>query len=132
MYDFLSTENSYEDCVSLLKPIDSPLELLKISRAYNWDDGMNIPQAIIDHPTCDLGLALHLFELAEVVWLEKKNSTITNEWARFCSDLSDRILNSRYSSNLVSFESEYGKVQIHKMKKAGIPPIFLTPINCFS
>ncbi len=135
MYDF-DSKSTYATCVELLAHVDSAADLLKISETYNWDDGMTLPRAIIDHSVCDLGLALHMFEGAEgVVWLEGKDSPDLNvdyEWSIFCRDLSDRILQKKYVADQVEFRTEYGKVQVYKMTKKGIPSVFLDPLNRLS
>ena len=40
--------------------LESCEELLELARYYNWDDGLEVPRAIIDHPVCDLGLGKDL------------------------------------------------------------------------
>lgn len=36
-------------------------QLADLVTGYNWDDGFDVPLAIVRHPRCDRGLALRLF-----------------------------------------------------------------------
>ena len=110
--------------------LDSCEELLELARYYNWDDGMAVARAIIDHPLCDLGLALHMFELTEgIVWLTSEDDwDYQKEWARFCEGLSNRIQSGHYSIITISFESVLTAVQRLKAKKDGVAEIFLSSI----
>ena len=107
--------------------LESTEELLELARYYNWDDGLAVPRAIIDHPGCDRGLALHLFQLAEgIVWLTSDEDwKYQEEWAGFCRELADRVQIGHYPSLTIPFESELSKVQRFKAKKDGVPDIFL-------
>lgn len=120
-----------EDRCAATQNLQSPEELLELARSYNWGDGMEVPRAIIDHPRCDLGLALHMFELAEgTVWITKEVDPAHNEtWSNFCQDLSSRIQGGRYPTVDIPFQSEFMKVQKYKARKAGVPDIFLDSVH---
>lgn len=122
----------YSSAVSLLSGVSVESDLLAIAESYNWDEGLSVPRAIADHPVCDLGLALRLFELAEgVCWLEEpslSNWEYQEEWANLCDTWAKRICSEHYQLGGTSFTSEYAKVQILKYKKLGIDPIFFTPL----
>jgi Domain of unknown function (DUF4274) len=114
-----------------IRRLESSEDLLELAQHYNWDDGLEVPQAIIDHPVCDLGLALHLFELAEgIVWLTSDETwEYQQEWARFCEDLASRIQNGHYLTVTIPFESGLTTVQKFKAKNAGVADIFLSSIR---
>ncbi len=106
-------------------------DLLELARCYNWDDGMAVPRAINDHPLCDFGVALHVFELAEgTVWLTSDDDwKHQEEWAGFCEDLAHRIETGRYRSIAIPFETALTKVQQFTAKKNGVPDVFLASVH---
>ena len=117
--------------ISALRALVSPEQLLDLARSYNWDDGITVPKAISDHPACDLGLALHLFELAEgTVFLSspERDWSYQREWAEFCRVLSERILSGHYTTATVPFVSEFSPVQCRKLRRQGIPEVFFSPL----
>ena len=117
--------------IAALRALVSPDQLLDLARYYNWGDGISVPQAISDHPACDLGLALHLFELAEgTVFLASPEQDwgCQRDWAEFCRVLSHRILSGHYTTATVPFVSEFSPVQCLKLRRQGIPEVFFTPL----
>lgn len=117
--------------IAALRALVSPEQLLELARCYNWGDGISVPQAISDHPACDLGLALHLFELAEgTVFLTspEQDWSCQRDWAEFCRALSQRILSGHYATATVPFVPEFSPVQCLKLRRQGIPEIFFTPL----
>lgn len=122
--DALETSDQRCDAIGRL---ESCKELLELAQYYNWDDGMEVPRAIIDHPVCDLGLALHMFELAEgIVWLTSGDDwDYQQEWASFCKDLANRVEIGRYPDVTISFDSSLSTVQRFKAKRDGVAEIFL-------
>lgn len=117
--------------IAALRDLASIEQLLELARYYNWDDGISVPRAISDHPACDLGLALNLFELAEgTVFLAspEQDWSCQREWAEFCRVLSDRILSGHYSTGTIPFVTEFSPVQCSRLRRQGIPDIFLSPL----
>jgi hypothetical protein len=117
--------------IAALRAMVSPEQLLDLARYYNWGDGISVPQAIADHPACDLGLALHLFELAEgTVFLTspEQDWSCQRDWAEFCRVLSERILSGHYATATVPFVSELSPVQCLKLRRQGIPEVFFTAL----
>ncbi|MBL8872255.1 MAG: DUF4274 domain-containing protein [Planctomycetaceae bacterium] len=117
--------------ISAIRELATADELLQLAHYYNWDDGMQVPSAIIDHPACDLGVALHLFELAEGTYYlsEERDWKYQEAWAAFCHDLSNRIQSGHYTQLTVPFESALTAVQRFKLTKAGVPPVFFTSVT---
>ena len=120
-----------EERIRAIRELVTADELLQLAHYYNWDDGMQVPSAIVDHPACDLGVALQLFELAEgTVYLSEDRDWKHQEaWASFCDELSTRIQSGHYTSLTVHFESSLTAVQRFKLKKAGVPPIFFSSVT---
>lgn len=117
--------------IAALRALVSPEQLLDLARYYNWGDGIAVPRAISDHPACDLGLALHMFELAEgTVFLTspEQDWSCQREWAEFCSVLSQRILSGHYAKASVPFVSGFSPLQCLKLRRQGIPEVFFTPL----
>lgn len=70
---------------------------------YNWDNGFEIPNEILADSSCDLALALEVFYLADGYgYLEKSTDT--------------------------TFEIPLNKAQRYKLRKKGVPEIFLTDL----
>ena len=100
---------------------------------YNWNDGFDLPQTIIDNPACTLGTALMIFYLADGYrFLSEKNETSDiPEWLSFISELYTRICNGKYNDASIAFYVPLSKVQIFKLKKQlnENEQIFITPIE---
>jgi len=58
--DILYFESKAE-AVKLIQSINSEDELFVLLDNYNWDNGFEVPEAIINHPNCTLSLALLAF-----------------------------------------------------------------------
>jgi Domain of unknown function (DUF4274) len=112
----------------------NPHFLYEYSRSYNWDDGFDIANAVADNPHCDLGTALSLFWLAGAESLLTKSidrDAYNGEWFDFCTKMITRISSRHYSPGPVGFEAELGRVQIYKLRKLGIDPVFYTAVEAF-
>lgn len=103
--------------------------LRKMAMEYNWDDGFAFPQAIADHPNCDLSVALELFWLADAISVllgEAFEREYNTEWCLFCKELTQRLLDGDYVRGSVAFEVPLSKTQIYKYRKRGVPELFFT------
>ena len=58
--DILRSESNAE-AVKQVKSIKTEEELFVLLDNYNWDNGFEVPEAIINHPNCTLSLALLAF-----------------------------------------------------------------------
>ncbi len=121
------------DCDGLkvddIKALKTSLELREVLRDYNWDDGYEIPHAIAEHPQCELGIALELFWLAGAIAVylnEVEPTPWRREWIDFCEQLTARILAGTYKPSLFKFEGGPGRVGAYKLRKRGVPEIFIT------
>ena len=86
---------------------------------YNWDNGFEIPQIILDNPCCDLSVALLLFYRADgfSFLLGEKNNTNPRQWYYFISDLYKMIKDKKYKKSDIEFKVPLTKVQLYKLKK---------------
>src|SRR5688572_915323 len=85
--------------------LETAQELKELAEYYNWDDGMSIPNAIVNHPKCDLGVALTLFWLAEAqCWITDQTAPdeYNREWAEFCESITERIRSGHYHTGETS------------------------------
>jgi hypothetical protein len=98
---------------------------------YNWDDGFAVPTAIATHPECERALALRLFWRADgLTWYTRlvEPSPYQRDWGVFCELISEGILSGRYPVGALSFDPELSRVQLYKLRKAGIPEALYQPI----
>ncbi len=108
-------------------------DLKNMIEDYNWDDGFETPNEMVNDPNCDLALALEIFYLADGYSFitrtsEDSISVYESEWNEFVSNLYINILNNRYKKTDVSFYIPLTKVQKYKLSKKGIPDIFLNDL----
>ena len=58
---YILYSESNDKAVELVKSINSEDELFVLLDNYNWNNGFEVPEAIINHPNCTLSLALLAF-----------------------------------------------------------------------
>jgi hypothetical protein len=114
-----------------IKNITEPLFLHIIAANYNWDNGFEIPNAIINNDYCDLGTGLMIFYNADGYRLLQPDiefsSSQLNEWRLFISKLYNKLLNHEFKIQEISYTPKLSKVQVYKLKKSNpnVPDIFL-------
>ena len=100
---------------------------------YNWDNGFDVPQAILQNPNCSLSVALLVFHSVDgILYLEDKSSAEgTRRWRSFVSALYKRILKGEFPKGNVPFDPQLSRVQAYKLKKclSEKEMIFITPIG---
>lgn len=86
---------------------------------YNWDNGFDIPQTVLDNQKCDLSTALLIFYRADgLSYLTNKSSNPNlPQWASFIKRLYDSILMGKYQRGEIEFKVPLSKVQLFKLKK---------------
>ena len=117
----LYSENNAED-VKLVKSIDSEDELFVLLDNYNWDNGFEVPEAIINHPNCTLSVALLAFHRADgIQYLLEGEAVFANRlsqsWENFIKEVCDKILRKQYPNGSISFQPEITKIQKFKLNK---------------
>ena len=87
---------------------------------YNWDDGFDIPQTVLDNEKCDLSTALLIFYRADgLSYLEDKSDNANlPQWSSFIKRLYESILTGKYQKGKLEFKVPLSKVQLFKLKKA--------------
>lgn len=88
--------------------------------AYNWDNGFDIPQTVLDNEKCDLSIALLIFYRADgLSYLEDKSDNANlPQWSSFIKRLYESILTGKYQKGKLEFKVPLSKVQLFKLKKA--------------
>lgn len=89
---------------------------------YNWNDGFDLPRAIVNNPECDLGTAIMCFDLADgytylVDFEELQNSRPKSEWFAFVDSLFHRIKEKDFKTSEIHFEPGLTRVQKFQLKK---------------
>ena len=86
---------------------------------YNWDNGFEIPQAVLGNNKCDLSIALLIFYSADGLnyLVEKSYDADLPQWSSFIKKLYDSILERKYQKGEIEFKVPLSKVQLYKLKK---------------
>lgn len=86
---------------------------------YNWDNGYDIPQTVLDNEKCDLSIALLIFYRTDgLSYLEDKyDNANLPQWSSFIKRLHDSILAGEYQRGEIEFKVPLSKVQLFKLKK---------------
>lgn len=86
---------------------------------YNWDNGFDIPQIVLDNKKCDLSIALLIFYKADgLSYLANKDDNKNlPQWSSFIKRLYNSILMGNYQRGQIEFRVPLSKVQLFKIKK---------------
>lgn len=99
--------------------IKDPEVLYVYAYNYNWDNGFDIPQAVLDNKNCDLGIALLIFYRADGFGYltDKSDNTHLSQWLFFIKKLYNSILAGKYQKGKIGFKAPLSKVQLYNLKK---------------
>lgn len=107
-------------------------ELLHIFAAnYNWNNGFDVPRAIINNKYCDYGTGLLLFYYADGYrFLMDKEEVLSSpllEWKNFITHLYEKLINLDFNTQEISFRPELSKIQVFKLRKnnPNVPEVFI-------
>ena len=119
--DILRSESNAE-AVKQVKSIKTEEELFVLLDNYNWDNGFEVPEAIINHPNCTLPVALLAFYRAEGIrYLFEGEDAFANRLSKSCEsfikEVYDKILKEQYPNGSVSFQPEITKIQKYKLNR---------------
>lgn len=118
-------DRSKEEVIEEIGRITDSHVLYVYLRNYNWDDGLDIPRAVLSNRNCDLSTALSAFYLAEgeryLCGREALKKAEPTEWFVFISDLHRRITRGDFIKSDTLFEPPLSKVQLYKINKL-LPP----------
>jgi TPR repeat protein len=96
---------------------------------YNWDEGLTFPQRLLDTRGCDLALALKIFYLADgyryLLRFTGEEPEGLADWREFIEQLYAGITENRFPDMDHAYQVPLTKVQKFRLKKAGVPEIFL-------
>ena len=110
-----------EDVISQLSNIDNPLILHFFAANYNWNNGFDIPKVLLENENCDLGTGLLMFHYADGYRIlenpEEVSASTSEEWKGFLFKLYNRLENSEFQRQSISFNPELTKIQKFKLKK---------------
>ena len=119
--DILYAESNAK-AVSYIKSLQTEDELFVLLDNFNWDNGFEVPQAVIEHSKCTLSIALLVFYRADGIrYLLEGEAAFANplskEWEVFVKDVYTKILRGQFPSGTISFQPEITKIQKFKLKK---------------
>ena len=129
---YILYSESNAEAVELVKSINSEDELFVLLDNYNWNNGFEVPEAIINHPNCTLSVALLAFHRADgIQYLLEGEAVFANRlsksWENFIKEAYNKILKKKYPNGSISFQPEITKIQKFKLNKLtpNIDPIIL-------
>ena len=133
--DILYAESNAK-AVACLKQLQTEDELFVLLDNFNWDNGFEVPKAVLNHSKYSLSVALLAFYRAYGIrYLLEGEAAFANplskEWESFVKDVYTKILRGQFSSGTISFQPEITKIQKFKLKKLKpeIDEVFLDGIS---
>ena len=133
--DILYAESNAK-AVSYIKSLQTEDELFVLYDNFNWDNGFEVPQAVIEHSKCTLSIALLAFYRADGIrYLLDSEAAFVNfsskEWEEFIKDVYDKIIRRRFPNGNISFQPEIMRIQKFKLKKlkSALNPIFIDGVS---
>lgn len=133
--DILYTESNVK-AVSYINNLQTEDELFVLLDNFNWDNGFEMPQAVIDHSKCTLSIALLAFYRADGIryLLDAEaaySNSLSKEWEDFVKDVYDKIIRKKFPNGNITFQPEITRIQKFKLKKLkpALNPIFLDGIS---
>lgn len=103
----------------IISQTEDPEVLYMYAYNYNWDNGFEIPQLILDHNKCNLSIALLIFYRADGAGylLNKSYSEKLPQWSSFIKKLYETIIDEKYQKAEIEFKAPLSKVELYKLKK---------------
>ena len=133
--DILYAESNAK-AVSYINSLQTEDELFVLLDNFNWDNGFEVPQAVIEHYKCTLSIALLAFYRADGIrYLLDAEAAFVNssskEWEEFVKDVYDRIIRRTFPDGNISFRPEITRIQKFKLKKLkpALNPIFIDGVS---
>ena len=129
---YILYSESNDKAVELVKSINSEDELFVLLDNYNWYNGFEVPEAIINHPNCTLPVTLLAFHRADgIQYLLEGEAVFANRLSKsqedFIKEVYNKILKKKYPNGSISFQPEITKIQKFKLNKLtpNLDPIIL-------
>ena len=133
--DILYAESNVK-AVASLEQLQTEDELFVLLDNFNWNNGFEVPKAVLTHPKCSLSVALLAFYRADGIrYLLEGEAAFANslstEWEDFVKDVYTKILGGQFPSGTISFQPEITTIQKFKLKKLKpeIDEVFLDGIS---
>ncbi len=119
MVKSLLFDSAKEDTLTIIPKIQDSEVLYVYAYNYNWDEGFEIPQLILDNDKCNLSIALLIFYRADGASYLMNKSVNANlpQWSSFIKKLYNSILDGKYKSQEFKFKVPLSTVQLFKLKK---------------
>ena len=119
--DILYAESNAK-AVASLEQLQTEDELFVLLDNFNWNNGFEVPKAVLNHSKCSLSVALLAFYRADGIrYLLEGEAAFANslskEWECFVKDVYTKILRGQFPSGAISFQPEITKIQKFKLKK---------------
>lgn len=122
--------------INQIQEIKNPYFLHTFIYNYNWNNGFQIPKAITQNKSTDLGTALLMFHLAEGFSLFESEGGEQNkynkDWLAFIKSLYDMIVFENFKFAEISYNPTdfWTKTELFKLKKSRVemPDVFFNPI----
>ena len=129
---YILYSESNDKAVELFKSINSEDELFFLLDNYNWNNGFEVPEAIITHPNCTLSVALLAFHRADgIQYLLEGEAVFANRlsksWEDFIKEVYKKNMKQKYPKGSISIQPEITKTQKFKLNKLtpNLDPIIL-------
>ncbi|MED0961082.1 DUF4274 domain-containing protein [Bacillus paramycoides] len=128
--DLLYKANT-ESIMKQIRNMNDPNVLHCFAANYNWDNGFDIPTAILENENCDLGTGLLMFYYSDGYYLLEKSEDFfcfqSDEWKTFILTLRNKIINLDFNNQDISFDPELTKIQMFKLRKTNpnIPDVLI-------
>lgn len=116
----LLNDYTKEQVLEIISGIEEQEVLYVYAYNYNWDNGFEIPQLILDNEKCNLSIALLIFYRADGVsyLFNKSYNENLQLWYIFIEKLYNTILTKVYKDDKkIKFKIPLSKVQLFKLKK---------------
>lgn len=113
----LFNEDSPEEVIQKIAQIKDSSVLYYFVWHYNWDNGLEIPQAVLDNQYCDLSIALLIFFRADGLSFLLKEDIDLPHWYKFINSLFEKLNSGYYKKTLYEFSPELTKIQAFKIRK---------------
>lgn len=108
------------EVLKLVERIESVEMLHVFAYNYDWDNGFEIPEKILNNKYCDLSTALTIFYLSDGLrYLNDKEYDPINssEWYKFVKELYNKILEKQFNKSNIRFVPPLSRLQLYKLRK---------------
>lgn len=113
------------EAIAQVARLASPEELHAVMLAHNWDSGLEVLVAILEHPLCERGTASMMYFFAQGPWTDIASASPRH--AELIRRTSEKLLSGEMPERIISYCPDLGKVDLYKLRKAGVPEGLLRP-----